>query len=183
MRLIPYVNGTACYLHDGRARSLEEAVLWHYGEGLVSRNAFLAMSSAERADLLSFCEYPFWDHVPPSPPCCADYFGTGGPLGDGCTGTEAGLKKTDTRMSMVCTMNAARGCMVVRLVNFQQPVNKEPAVLSMYTCKGQTVFSQKIAQGQTVVRWDVSAIAPGRYIAVVAHRGLIMQKKAVVVMK
>lgn len=52
--LVPTVNGHSRYLHDGRARSLEEAVLWHGGEARRSRDAFMAMESAERAALLAF---------------------------------------------------------------------------------------------------------------------------------
>jgi CxxC motif-containing protein (DUF1111 family) len=44
------------YLHDGRARSLEEAILWHGGEGQAARAAYLAESAADRAALLKFLE-------------------------------------------------------------------------------------------------------------------------------
>ena len=54
--LIPVVNGHSRYLHDGRARSLTEAVLWHDGEARPSRDHFLKMSAAERADLIRFLE-------------------------------------------------------------------------------------------------------------------------------
>ncbi|MDQ2076097.1 di-heme oxidoredictase family protein [Marinimicrobium sp. ABcell2] len=42
------------YLHDGRARTIEEAILWHGGEGEASRNAYQALSSAQKEDLLAF---------------------------------------------------------------------------------------------------------------------------------
>lgn len=42
------------YLHDGRARSLEEAVLWHDGEARAARQSFTRMSAPERAALLAF---------------------------------------------------------------------------------------------------------------------------------
>ena len=48
------VNPNATFLHDGRARTLEEAVLWHGGEASESRNAVLAMSAEERAALYAF---------------------------------------------------------------------------------------------------------------------------------
>lgn len=48
------VSGGEAYLHDGRARSLEEAILWHGGEGEASKEAFRAMSAAERAALIKF---------------------------------------------------------------------------------------------------------------------------------
>lgn len=42
------------YLHDGRARTLTEAVMWHAGEALASRNRFAALSAADRQALLAF---------------------------------------------------------------------------------------------------------------------------------
>ncbi|MGF1446712.1 MAG: di-heme oxidoredictase family protein [Pikeienuella sp.] len=48
------VNGHSYFLHDGRARSLEEAILWHGGEAEAARDAFAAYTKAERARLLSF---------------------------------------------------------------------------------------------------------------------------------
>ena len=48
------VNGNASLLHDGRARNATEAILWHGGEAQSSREAFRAMSAAERAALLGF---------------------------------------------------------------------------------------------------------------------------------
>jgi CxxC motif-containing protein (DUF1111 family) len=52
--LVPVVNGHALYLHDGRARGLSEAVLWHGGEAAAARAAFVSMSVSERRDLLAF---------------------------------------------------------------------------------------------------------------------------------
>ena len=42
------------YLHDGRARTLEEAILWHDGEGRAARDAFRTMPAADRAALVAF---------------------------------------------------------------------------------------------------------------------------------
>ncbi len=44
------------YLHDGRARNLTEAILWHWGEARSSQTAFRALSTEERAALLSFLQ-------------------------------------------------------------------------------------------------------------------------------
>jgi len=54
--LISTVNSHTFLLHDGRARSIEEAILWHGGEGTASRNAFKAMSANQRAQLLAYLE-------------------------------------------------------------------------------------------------------------------------------
>ncbi len=50
------VSGHTEFLHDGRARNLTEAILWHGGEGQAAREAFAAMSAAERDDLIAFLE-------------------------------------------------------------------------------------------------------------------------------
>jgi len=50
------VNGNAFYLHDGRARTLAEAILWHGGEGLKARDRFAAADAADRDALVKFLE-------------------------------------------------------------------------------------------------------------------------------
>ena len=44
------------YLHDGRARSLTEAILWHAGEAESSKRAFVALTQTQREDLISFLQ-------------------------------------------------------------------------------------------------------------------------------
>jgi CxxC motif-containing protein (DUF1111 family) len=48
------VTGVRAFLHDGRARTPEEAILWHGGEATGARYRFERLSAAERADLLAF---------------------------------------------------------------------------------------------------------------------------------
>ncbi len=48
------VNGSQAYLHDGRARSVEEAVLWHGGEAGASQQAFVTLARDQRQALLAF---------------------------------------------------------------------------------------------------------------------------------
>lgn len=48
------VSGYQNYLHDGRAETLLEAILWHGGEGKQSRQFVVKASSAEREALLAF---------------------------------------------------------------------------------------------------------------------------------
>lgn len=50
------VNPDAGYLHDGRARTLLEAIMWHGGEGNFSKEAVRAMSTEDRTALLRFLE-------------------------------------------------------------------------------------------------------------------------------
>ncbi|MDH5274968.1 MAG: c-type cytochrome, partial [Gammaproteobacteria bacterium] len=49
-------GGQEAYLHDGRARNLSEAILWHGGEAEAAREAFRTMSSTQRAALLKFIQ-------------------------------------------------------------------------------------------------------------------------------
>jgi CxxC motif-containing protein (DUF1111 family) len=52
--LTAIVNGHTFFLHDGRARSIAEAILWHDGEARRSRDAFAGLSPDERANLIAF---------------------------------------------------------------------------------------------------------------------------------
>ncbi len=52
--LVKVVNKHTNFLHDGRARNLEEAILWHGGEAEQSKQAFKAMNADERAALITF---------------------------------------------------------------------------------------------------------------------------------
>lgn len=54
--LFETVNGHTYYLHDGRARNLEEAILWHGGEAALSREWFMQMTAEERAALIAFLQ-------------------------------------------------------------------------------------------------------------------------------
>lgn len=48
------VNGHSHFLHDGRARNFTEAIMWHGGEGDVSREIFKKMTKEERETLIMF---------------------------------------------------------------------------------------------------------------------------------
>ena len=50
------VNPQAGFLHDGRARTLEEAILWHGGEASAATEAYRSMDAADRASLIRFLE-------------------------------------------------------------------------------------------------------------------------------
>ena len=52
--LTEVVNGHTRFLHDGRARNLVEAILWHGGEAEAARAAFQSMSKSERDALVVF---------------------------------------------------------------------------------------------------------------------------------
>ncbi|NRB36210.1 MAG: c-type cytochrome [Rhodobacteraceae bacterium] len=54
--LTEQVSGHSYFLHDGRARSLLEAVLWHGGEAQPQRDAVVAMPPEDRAALIRFLE-------------------------------------------------------------------------------------------------------------------------------
>ena len=54
--LVRTVNGHTNFLHDGRARNLMEAILWHGGEAEKSRETTLQMTKTERDALIAFLE-------------------------------------------------------------------------------------------------------------------------------
>jgi CxxC motif-containing protein (DUF1111 family) len=54
--MIKTVNGHTTLLHDGRARNMEEAILWHGGEAENARDEFKRLSASERTGLIRFLE-------------------------------------------------------------------------------------------------------------------------------
>jgi CxxC motif-containing protein (DUF1111 family) len=50
------VNGHTFFLHDGRARDLTEAILWHGGEGQKARDSFATLAKKDREALVKFLE-------------------------------------------------------------------------------------------------------------------------------
>jgi len=50
------VSGHTTFLHDGRARNLTEAILWHGGEGQAARDYFAALAKDDRQRLIAFLE-------------------------------------------------------------------------------------------------------------------------------
>jgi CxxC motif-containing protein (DUF1111 family) len=49
-------SGNVGYLHDGRARTLTEAVMWHGGEAERARQRFVALPATDRQALLAFLQ-------------------------------------------------------------------------------------------------------------------------------
>ncbi len=54
--LTQQVSGHTEFLHDGRARNLLEAVLWHGGEAEAQKNAVIAMPAKDRDALIAYLE-------------------------------------------------------------------------------------------------------------------------------
>lgn len=54
--LVQTVNNHTYYLHDGRARNIEEAIVWHGGEADYSVQLFKQLSKKERGALIQFVE-------------------------------------------------------------------------------------------------------------------------------
>ncbi|UAW99919.1 c-type cytochrome [Halopseudomonas nanhaiensis] len=50
------INPLAGYLHDGRAETLEQAILWHDGEALAAKDAYRHLEASQRNALLRFLE-------------------------------------------------------------------------------------------------------------------------------
>jgi CxxC motif-containing protein (DUF1111 family) len=54
--LTDQVSGHSQFLHDGRARNLLEAILWHGGEAQAQRDAVAGMATEDREALIAFLE-------------------------------------------------------------------------------------------------------------------------------
>ncbi len=54
--LMDDVAGHSRYLHDGRARNIEEAILWHGGEAQPTTNSFMKLTKPQREALIAFVE-------------------------------------------------------------------------------------------------------------------------------
>lgn len=54
--LAQLVATQATFMHDGRARTLEEAVMWHGGEAMTAREAFRTATKADRDALIAFLQ-------------------------------------------------------------------------------------------------------------------------------
>lgn len=52
--LFQKTNGIPYYLHDGRARTIEEAILWHGGEAQKSKEQFMQLTKVDRDRLIKF---------------------------------------------------------------------------------------------------------------------------------
>ncbi len=52
--LLSSINPNVRFMHDGRARTLEEAILWHGGQGQASRDRFTSMLLDDRQKLIDF---------------------------------------------------------------------------------------------------------------------------------
>lgn len=50
------VNGSTVLLHDGRAQSIEEAILWHGGEAEIIKQTFVNLNRSDREQLIKFVE-------------------------------------------------------------------------------------------------------------------------------
>jgi CxxC motif-containing protein (DUF1111 family) len=54
--MLNITNGTEYFLHDGRARTLEEAILWHDGEAKNAKQKFMNLTLTERNQLIKFLQ-------------------------------------------------------------------------------------------------------------------------------
>jgi len=54
--LVSVVNGHTRFMHDGRARNLTEAILWHGGEAHPARERFRKLPARQRRELVQFLE-------------------------------------------------------------------------------------------------------------------------------
>ena len=163
---VPYVNKVGLYMHDGRARSIQEAILWHFGEGTISRNAFIAMNAQERADLVRYTQYPFADRLPRV-----------GPVGV----KQPGLARAvaGTKPSLMCYPNPIRTVATLRLENIVRAKGDRVAV-SIYNLQGKRVLFQAVRPGQSTVVWNAATYGAGKYVAALFANGKTYRKNLLV---
>jgi CxxC motif-containing protein (DUF1111 family) len=168
LEYVSYVNGHTCFMHDSRARSLEEAILWHFGEGKVSRDIFLAMNAQDRKDLLRYCDYPFADRLPKnakSPVPQAVHL---------TSGVARGVP------ALYCYPSPVRTSAVFHLVNLAASGGNDVS-LKIFNMQGRAIFSAAVRPQQTMVKWDASRQAAGKYIARLAANGKVYTKDLLVI--
>ena len=54
--LTEQVSGHSQFLHDGRARTLDEAILWHGGEATQSRSLYENLTAEQRTAVKTFLQ-------------------------------------------------------------------------------------------------------------------------------
>ena len=52
--MVETVNGHTRFMHDGRARNLQEAILWHGGEAESAKQKFVSMAKSDRSAMIKF---------------------------------------------------------------------------------------------------------------------------------
>lgn len=164
----PYSNKVALLMHDGRARGIAEAILWHFGEGTYSRNKFLTMTAQQRADLIRYTELPFADRLEKNG------------MATSVRGMrQAGLIKAGAMPSIACYPNPIRRVATLRLQNMVGTSGGR-ILVSIYNMQGKRVFSQAVGLGQSVVTWNTSRCGAGKYLATVAAYGKLYTKDLLV---
>ncbi len=154
-------GGRESYLHDGRARSILEAILWHGGEAQKAKNAVLGFSAQQRDDIVSFCTYPFADRLPTALPNAVTV-----PLS----------RRNFQRQVLLCQPNPVRA-----MARFALPAASPPASFSMYNMRGQCLLRQSIAAGTDEVLWNSSGYKAGKYLAQFCGQGRTYSRTIVVI--
>jgi CxxC motif-containing protein (DUF1111 family) len=164
----PYSNKVALLMHDGRARGIAEAILWHFGEGTVSRNAFINMTAAQRADLIRYTQLPFADRLPKNAMASIG------------SSVRVGMVKTlGANPSIMCYPNPIRSVAMIRLQNIVG-TSASRIVVSVYNVQGKCVFSQALGIGQSTVAWNTARCGAGKYLATVMANGKLYKKDLLV---
>jgi CxxC motif-containing protein (DUF1111 family) len=165
-----YSNKVALLMHDGRARGIAEAILWHFGEGTYSRNKFINMTAQQRADLIRYTQLPFADRLAKNA------------MSTAVRGVQgAALVKAGAIPSLMCYPNPIRSVATLRLQNIVG-TRGDRIVVSIYNMQGKRVFSQVLGLGQSAVTWNTSRCGAGKYFATVQAEGRLY-KKDLLVMK
>jgi CxxC motif-containing protein (DUF1111 family) len=160
---IAEADGRESYLHDGRAQSILEAVLWHGGEAEKTKKTVMEFSASQRADLVAYCKYPFADRLPMAP---------GTPVV-----SPKGMSAF-SRQALMCSPNPVRSYARFRLENASIPAHDITA--SIFNLKGRRLDRLTILPGNRDFVWDARWREAGTYIAVLSVNGMVYRREFLV---
>jgi CxxC motif-containing protein (DUF1111 family) len=157
--LISEITGKESYLHDGRARSILEAILWHGGEAEKAKNEVLKLNSIQRNDLVSYCKYPFADKMP------QNIF------------SQKAIYFNENNVSYLndfdFSFDLYKNTIEIQLKNNQLYDH----IITVYSITGKQIFKSKIPYGVNKILWNFSNYVSGIYIVCVYGKNKYYKKQ------
>lgn len=159
-------GGRMNLLHDGRARSVMEAILWHGGEAESARDAVVAMAAADRADLVAYCNYPFADRLPKNDSCSR--------------GVLFSQARAAGRASLLCSPNPVR-----TIARFVLPVPMRgldcKTELTIYNIQGRRVCALPVPTSAASLLFNARSFEAGTYIAQLSAGGMTFRREILII--
>jgi CxxC motif-containing protein (DUF1111 family) len=159
-------GGRESYLHDGRAGSIIEAILWHGGEAEKAKSAVLGLSAAQRNDLVAYCKYPFADRL-------------ARPLSNPVVPWQS-KSSFSARPGFSCFPNPIHSHAEFFLTGIGN-TSLAPLTLRIYNLRGQCVFNSTLPNGSRKITWDARRNESGAYFALLSAEGRTYKREVLVV--